>query len=779
MCRARGDGGRGGATVLIGRCSQDEGAPALYPWASVLRELGHDLPSGGDTKGDGDSTSRFRAWESIAHTVLDAAADQHLLVLLDDLHWADTSTLRVLRLLAETAESGRLMVVATWRHQPPPTGQLAELAEMLARRHALRLELTGLSAAEASEIVTSVAASTPTATEADALRMRTDGNPFFLVEYARLAREGGDLTALLAEQHPPAAVQDVLTRRLGGLPEDTARALRVACVVGRYFDVPTLAAVLGTDPDDVLDHLDPALEAGLVREFGVDRFRFAHALVRDTAYAALTRSRRGRMHVRIAEVLSGQAGRENEVARHWFAAGAQHASRAWRAAVDAADAACRVYAYDEAVELMAAAVEALADDPDLTLADEYAVLVEQAKALQRNGDWVGLRAVVHRALDVSQQMGDLHRSLSVITLLNTNALWQAGSYGHVDEEVVAILRDGLGKLPPEDSIPRCRAMVSLASEIYYSATHLEREALCTEAVAMARRIGDPHVLLWALNAMSLGIWRPGSARVRLETNGEAAELARELGDGVGLSTALTLQAAAASELGLADELDEMVARAREQALGERHLYALLVLDGLEIPWEAMRGNFERVDELLADMASIHERTSVPQSGDALMGAILMQIMWGQKEEGLRVVVPELSRVTVMPIDASMAALLCRIGEVDEARAYLEGREIDLSPHWWFSTMVAAMAGEAAMYTGLRDLAANAYEVLSEFRGQPACAGSGTALGPVDAYLAMAAEATGERDLATQHAEDALRLCEEWRIPLAAAWFGDVRSKFGF
>ena len=324
-----------GVTVVVGRCSQDEGAPALYPWASVLRELGHDLPSSATTA-DAGSVSQFRAWESIARTVLDAAAEQHLLVVLDDLHWADTSTLRVLRLLAESAESGRLMVVATWRQAPPPTGQLAEVAEMLARRHALRLELSGLTSDEARDIVTSVAESTPTATEADDLRLRTDGNPFFLVEYARLAREGGDLQALLAEEHPPAAVQDVITRRLGSLPEDTARTLRVACVLGRNFDVPTLAQVLEADEDDVLDHLDPGLEAGLVREFGVDQFRFAHALVRDTAYASLSRSRRGRMHARVAEVLAGQPGRESEVARHWSAAGPQHAAKVWRSSVDAA-----------------------------------------------------------------------------------------------------------------------------------------------------------------------------------------------------------------------------------------------------------------------------------------------------------------------------------------------------------------------------------------------------------------------------------------------------------
>ncbi len=768
-----------GVTVVVGRCSQDEGAPPLYPWTSVLRELGHELPSGDALEGDSESASRFRAWESIAHTLLDEAAGRHLLVVLDDLHWADTSTLRVLRLLAETAESGRLMVVATWRHEPPPTGQLAELAEMLARRHALRLELTGLTEAEASEIVTSVAATTPTTTEAGDLRLRTDGNPFFLVEYARLAKEGGDLSALLAEEHPPAAVQDVLTRRLAGLPEETTATLRVACVMGRYFDVPTLAGALGVEEDTVLDQLDPALRAGLVREFSIDQFRFAHALVRDTAYAGLSRSRRGRMHARVAEVLAGQRGRENEVARHWLAAGPQHAGAAWRSAVAASDEARRIFAYDEALELLESAVESLEDDHDASPADEYAVLVELGKAHQRTADWVSLRGIVHRALSVAAGMDDLDRSLAAIALLNTNALWQAGIYRQADEEVVAVLRAGLERLPPEDSAARCRAMMSLASEIYYSWSHLEREALCLEAVSMARRLGDPALLLWALISMSLGVWRPGNARMRLEATAEAASLARELGAEVGLSTALTLQASAASELGLVEEMDELVASAREQAVKVRHLFALLVLDGLEIPWRAMQNDFLRVDELIADMASLHERTSVPQSGDALMGALLMRILWGRRLDELRVAVPGLDNVTAMPIETSKAALLCRIGEVEQARAYLEGREIDLSPHWWFSTMVAAMAAEAALHTGLKSLAADAYEALSDFRGQPACAGSGTSLGPVDAFLAMAASVTGEHDLAVSHAEDAARLCEEWRIPLAAEWFAEIRSTFGF
>ena len=550
-------------------------------------------------------------------------------------------------------------------------------------------------------------------------------------------------------------------------------------MLGRWFDVRTLADALAADEDDVLDDLDAALAAGLVREDGVGSMRFAHALVRDTLSAGLSQTRRGRMHARAAETLAGRPGREAEVARHWLAAGPQHSAQAWRAAVEAGEAARRVFAYDESFELLSSAVDALALDPEATPEDEYAVLVELAKAHQNTGNWADLRPVVHRALAIARAANDLDRMLGAISLLSTNALWQAGAYGHVDDVVVSTLRAALEQLPPEDSVSRCRAMVGLASEIYYTSSHHERDALCTEAVTMARRLEDPHLLLWTLVTTSLGVWRPGTARLRYETNAEAAELARELGAGVDLSTALTLQASAASELGLPDEMDRLVGLARQQASAERHLYALLVLDGLEIPWLAMRGDFARVDELLGDMTSIHERTSVPQSGDALMGALWMKIVWGGQPEELRGVLPGLEMVTVMPVHASLPAVLCRVGEIEQARAYLEAHPIDLAPDWWFSTQEGAMAAEAALCTGRKDVAADAYAALSEFTGQPACAGSGTTLGPVDAFLAMAAEATGERALATRHADDAARLCEEWRIPLAGQWFADFRSKFGF
>ncbi len=768
-----------GVAVLVGRCSQDEGAPPLYPWASVLRELGNDLPSvAAEAEGGDESGSRFRAWEEIVRSVLDAAEQQQLLIFLDDLHWADVSTLRVLRLLAETATAGRLLVVCTWRHEPPPTGQLAVVADMLARRHALRLHLEGLSADEAAEIVTSVAATAPTSAEADALRSRTEGNPFFLVEYARLLGDSGDLPALLAEEHPPAAVSDVLTRRLGALPDATVSALRHACVIGRQFDVPTLAALMTGDEDAVIDDLDPALSAGLLREFGVDRFRFAHALIRDTVYAGISQSRRGRLHARTAEVLSGVPGRENEVARHWLAAGPSYADRAWRAAQDAAHAARELFAYDEAVELLTGALTVL-DDAGATDEDRFALLIDLARSYLLTDNLVDLRRTVHEALGVAGRLDDLHREVQAVSLLLTKALWQSGVFGGVDEVVVGVIRRALDRLPAGDSAERCRLMVALATEIYYASAVGERVALCEQALEMARRVDDPRLLLDTLLAVPLSLWSPASADQRFELTGEAAELARELGDGIALATALALHASAASESGRVVGLLDLAAEAREQAVKERQLFAQLFLDGLEIPWLAMRGDWDRVHALIADMVVMHERVDVPQTGDALVGAFLMDLLWGKEPDALLAVVDQVAEVKVMPVEASVALILARGGRLDEARERLRSVGAELSPDWWFSLLTLGQAAEAAMLTGDPDLAAESYERLAPFAGRPAAGGSGTVIGVVDFFLAMAAHATGERDLATRHADDAVRLCTEWEIPLAASWFARVREEHGF
>jgi DNA-binding SARP family transcriptional activator len=309
--------------VAVGRCSQDDGAPPLWPWLSVLDALGA-APPDASRELHADAGAQFRVWDDIVREVADAATAQPLLVLLDDLHWADASSLRVLGLLLESVTAVGLVVVSTWRDKPVPEGALATVAEQLSRRHAARVALTGLGTGDVGEIVAAVSAHRPSADQADALRARTDGNPFFLVEYARLVDEEADLATLLAEPDPPHAVTDVVSRRLARLDDAVQRALLTAAVVGRDFDLATVAAASGDDEDDLLDAFDVAIGAGLVREDGVGRFRFAHALVRDTVYAGTSRTRRARWHARVAEELGGSDGRAGGVAPHRGPPGAGH-----------------------------------------------------------------------------------------------------------------------------------------------------------------------------------------------------------------------------------------------------------------------------------------------------------------------------------------------------------------------------------------------------------------------------------------------------------------------
>ena len=765
-----------GVQVLVGRCSQDEGAPPLWPWASVLSGLGTSLPVESGTE---DESTRFRAWDDIGATLLAASRVRTVLVVLDDLHWADVSSLRVLGLLLETARRGRLAVVATWRDKPQPTGALVAVADGFARRHAARLALEGLDVEQVAEVVQAVSAAKPSPAQATALQARTDGNPFFLVEYARLVEHDDDLGALLDEPHPPAAVQDVLRRRVERLPEQTVRLLRTASVVGRDFDLATLCRATGTDEEVALDSLEEATEAGLVVDAGGDRFRFAHALVRDTVYADQSPSRRTRTHRLVAEALEGLPDRETEVARHWFAAGPGHADRAWRAATTAAEQARVVYAYDEAQEMLERALDLLDDDPAATTADEYDVLMLLATTLQLAAKWVDLRSIVHRMIELADWLGDVDRLARAAVLPSTGALWQASAHGAVDEPTVRALRRALAELPPADGELRCRALLSLASETYYGSTPREREALADEGLAMARRLDHPVLRLLACQLAFVSTWRAGTAAARRELAEESMDLARRTGDEDALTTTLTVRAVVAGELGDVETMEALAEQARDRAQQRRQLYPLIVLDTLMVPWHAMRGEWDEAQRLVESVSSTSERMTLPQAEDAIAGAMLSVGMWqGLYPELLEtlLLLEEQSSLLLTPV---VAAFLVRLGRVEEARQYLTDHPADLEVDDWFSLLPWSLTAEVALALGDPELGRLSYSLLAPYAGRVTAAGSGVAMGPVDGFLALAAAATGERRLAVQHAEDALRLCRTWRIPLAEQWLHDQRDRYGF
>jgi DNA-binding SARP family transcriptional activator len=767
-----------GARVLLGRCSQDDGAPPLWPWRAVLGGLGVDSV---EEEGDEDGGAQFRAWERIVQTLLAASRERTTMVVLDDLHWADPSTLRVLRLLVESAgvagpDAGeRLLVLATWRPHPEPTGVLADVAESFARRHAVRIALTGLPAPAVAELLEQVSRTTISEEVARQLRERTDGNPFFLVEFARLAGERADPEQLAASM--PTAVTEVLSRRLTRLSDATVRALRVAAVIGRQFDTPTLAGATGIDEDDLLDVVEPAQAAGLVREDGIDRFLFSHALVRDTLRGQMSASRQARAHARVAAVLEQIGGRETEVARHWLESGPSYAPKAWRAATAAAALARRLHAYDEAAELLERAVTATEEDPEATPAARYDLLLRLMDAYRWAARLPPLVGTVERAVAVGKQMRDPEAVARAAIATSRDGLWRSAPPGQVNDVVVSALRGSLERLPAEDGELRCLTMLALANELWLDTSYQERRALCDEALAMARRIADPGLLLDACQMAFVGLWHAENTAERLALATEAQGLARDLGEEQAFVVSATLRTVALCELGRRAEMLEQAEVARQAAQRLRISYAELVLDGLEVPWQALAGRFDECERLADNIRDVAGRISHDHGEETIAAVLIAVRLWdGHALEA----VPALEELKdAYDMWATLAVHRWRGGDRDGARALHAERRDDLDPGGHAAPLSWGHSAELALYLDDAEMGGRCYDLLAPCAGQSCGAGSNLASGPVDAYLAMAAAAAGETAIATRHAGDAAALAEEWDIPLFGRWFAGLREQRGF
>ncbi|HEX6888899.1 MAG TPA: BTAD domain-containing putative transcriptional regulator, partial [Candidatus Nanopelagicales bacterium] len=384
-----------GMLWAVGRCSQDDGAPPLWPWYALLDGLGVEQPAALARREGADSTGPERAFavqEALARAVRDRAADGPLLLVVEDLHWADTRTLRALAHLVTTLDhTDRVALVVTRRARPQPTGALADLGAALARRTARRLELGGLGEQDARALVSAVTGSRADPAQVDRWLRRTGGNPFFLVELARLAAT----TAGGWRGEVPESVQSVVTRRLEDLPDATREVLLVSAALGREHSPLLLAHVGGWTPEQVADLLEPAHEVGIVHQRPDGRLAFEHALTRDAVAATVSPGQLARVHARIAHALQAiplgsqaPAERAFDLAHHWLAAGPVHAPEAWRAAAAAA-----VHAPEAWRAAAAAAAEARRDFANLEAAELYRAALD-AHALDPSGTRDAVAATV-------------------------------------------------------------------------------------------------------------------------------------------------------------------------------------------------------------------------------------------------------------------------------------------------------------------------------------------------------------------------------------------------
>ena len=401
-----------GAQVLWGRCYDSEGAPPYWPWVQLLHEyiLGVDLTRLQSELGPGSEDiaeiipelrdlltglghpptlepqrARFRLFESIAKFLCNAAQSQPLMLVLDDLHWADQPSLMMLQYLVRRIAQSRILLLGCYRdmnlsRQHPLSETLAQLSR---EPVFLRETLRGLDLEDTARFIQSATDGPPSHDLVEAIYSHTEGNPFFTSEVIRLLSDRGELglsrTGNIGSIRIPEGVREVIGQRLNRLSESCNRVLTMASVIGREFEFRLLRVL---DPEKseeaLLETVDEAAAARLIEELpgSIDRYRFSHALVQQTLSEELTTSRRVRLHARVALALEDLYGDEAdahaaELAQH-FAEAEAHLGpdKMVRFSLAAGNRALAAYAFEEALVHFDRALEARDGQPmDDELAD--------------------------------------------------------------------------------------------------------------------------------------------------------------------------------------------------------------------------------------------------------------------------------------------------------------------------------------------------------------------------------------------------------------------------
>ncbi|HEV7648688.1 MAG TPA: AAA family ATPase [Actinophytocola sp.] len=502
-----------GWTVAWGNCPEREGSPAGQPWTEVLQGLVDRFPPRHHamelapllndhvtrrTSGDVPA-ARYRLRTAVGRYLAAVTRSSPLVVVLDDLHHADGEVLALLAHLAGDLIGEPLLVLATYR----PTEvdeRLAETLATLARHEPEHLTLTGLDQAAVAELLCELCSRTLSDHTIAAIARRTEGNPFFVREIARLLETEGEHAAV---GEVPPSVRHIVRRRVARLPASAQSVLHVAAVIGRDFTLDVLSAVSGTDSDALIECLDAALRAGILDEphTATRSLRFAHALVRDTLYHDISRLRRTGLHARVADALEQLRPHDAVALAHHFDA-AQAPDAAARAAWYlrlAAEQAERRYAHREAAGLWQQAVLSYAHAPGGTVADRLELVIGTIRTLSVAGERSSARALRDDTLAEVVGIGDPELTARVIVAYDAPDLFPQHAPGERPENLVDLIDRTLYKLPATLPELRCQLFARLAIELE-QCDDPRGDPASLQAVTLARQLRDPALLASALNA---------------------------------------------------------------------------------------------------------------------------------------------------------------------------------------------------------------------------------------------------------------------------------------
>lgn len=555
-----------GANVVWGRCWEAGGAPAYWPWVQCLRsllqagdqatlvelpgsaarDLATLLPELSDLAQEPSppsdlvdpATARFRLFESTVTFLRACAAERPIVILLDDLHAADTPSLLLLRFVAAQLSGARILVVGAYRNVDPAVD--TDLADAVAAVERVpstqRLTLAGLGHGDVARLIEASTGVEPAPDVVAVVHRETEGNPLFVGEVARLIDNEDVLSSTGVSSMPlviPQTVKEVIGRRLDHLSDACRRVLVLASVIGRDFDLGTLSTIAERSPDELLEILHEATAARVVTETpgAAGSLRFAHALIRLTLYEEMSSLRRARLHRGIAEALEAihDDGLDTHIASlayHTIQAGPEgdhvraigYASRAGLRALDQ-------LAYEEAARWFREALAALDRQDDPRTRCELRIML--GDALSHAGDRDGATRSFGAA-------ADLARALGAREALARAALGYGGQFtwrtARDDPTLRLLLEEALTAIGPSDDPLRVRLLTRLVAGPLRDDPDIDRRRrLAREAVAMAERLDDDRSIAYALDGLVYTM-ASDEIRTRLEVIRRLIVVAERAGD---------------------------------------------------------------------------------------------------------------------------------------------------------------------------------------------------------------------------------------------------------
>jgi hypothetical protein len=773
-----------GAAAVWGTCWEGGGAPGYWPWIQVVRALAAESDGAGKavlaeltgvsaerggSLGD-ESAARFRTYDLATAYLRRRPARRPLVVVVDDLHWADVSSLRLLVFLARQLHDAAVLVIGTYRDVEVTAGDhparplLAELAGQ-----AELVQLTGLTADEVGQLLEKICGECPPPPLIQAVHDRTAGNPFFVQQIARLlAAQGAPLDRAPVTGVPP-AVGDVLARRLARLPGPVVDLLAVAAVVGRRFPLTLVAAVAGTTAEAAVPLADGAVRAAVLEQDEPGHFRFSHDLFREVLYRGLPAARRSALHLSVAGRLEQHTAPAATAAKV-----AHHRSLAWplgdrdravAALAEAAREATAGTAFDEAAAWLRRAIEVAGDE---TAADPVMVC-EYGDALRRVGHGEEARAALAGVAARARGTGDaelLARAAFGVHRIAT--LTESPRSG-----VIALLEEALaGAGTADGELARWLLSAALARELA-DGPHRDLPravGLASAAVDGARAAGQPGVLAYALFALADVRWEPGTAAERLSIAGELAVAAAAAGETELVLEAHLCRLVALLELGDPSFTVELgtFARLAEQAAIPRYLY---LARSRQATAASLTGPLETAEELIAAAADYGERIGEPDAwaveSSQLVGLAFIRHDWTRLNglaaaRGQALTPPEFAW-------HERAWLLIEAGDRGAAAALVASVPITPAAYRWRHT--AMLTGDAELAAAVRDRrrCTALYEQLLPSADEWAVVGAAVfTTGPVALQLGLLAAAFGRWDDAARHLGHAVMRCDR----LGARLHGD-------